>query len=280
MLVPACFFMLSPRIIAPVIPRPQIPYSFMRCKATVSLPCRMNMNDLTQHKLELSDKGFTVIRNVFSPAEIAAMLQAIEKADSSGNAFRKTADLFAIRRFLKVVPDMVPLVFTPAFNGIIHQLLGKDYSPVKSIYFDKPGASNWFVAYHQDLTISVDKKAELAGFGPWSVKGEQYAVQPPRDLLESNGTFRIHLDDTDAGNGALRVVPGSHRKGVYRPETIDWTKEKEETCAVPAGGVMVMRPLLLHASGRTTNDRKRRVIHIECSNRHLPEPLRWSEKLS
>ena len=242
--------------------------------------CRRNMSDFIKHKQELSEKGYTVIANVFSPTETASILQAIEQADSSPTTFRKTADLFAIRRFLNQVPEVAPLVFTAAFNNIIHRLSGSDYFPVKSIYFDKPGASNWFVSYHQDLTISVDKKIELEGFGPWSIKGDQYAVQPPLDILEGNATFRIHLDDTDADNGALRVIPGSHRKGVYRPETIDWTKEREETCVVPAGGVMVMRPLLLHASSRTVNNRKRRVIHIECSNRDLPEPLRWPERLS
>jgi hypothetical protein len=35
------------------------------------------------------------------------------------------------------------------------------------------------VAYHQDLTVSVDKKVEIEGFGPWTVKQNQFAVQPP-----------------------------------------------------------------------------------------------------
>jgi ectoine hydroxylase-related dioxygenase (phytanoyl-CoA dioxygenase family) len=91
--------------------------------------------------------------------------------------------------------------------------------------------------------------------------------------LERNFTIRIHLDDTDRNNGALKVIPGSHRKGVYRPETIDWSKETEAICEVPAGGIMIMRPLLLHASNRTNNHARRRVIHIEFSNTALPEDL-------
>ena len=74
-------------------------------------------------------------------------------------------------------------------------------------------------------------------------------------------------------------MPGSHLKGVYRPETIDWTKEKETICSVPKGGIMIMRPLLLHASGRTTNNKKRRVIHIEFSNQQLPSSLQWLERI-
>lgn len=101
--------------------------------------------------------------------------------------------------------------------------------------------------YHQDLTISVDKKADIANYGPWIVKQNQFAVQPPLDILKSTFTIRIHLDNTDENNGALKVVPKSHLKGIYRAETIDWTKESEVICSVPKGGIMLMRPLLLHS---------------------------------
>jgi ectoine hydroxylase-related dioxygenase (phytanoyl-CoA dioxygenase family) len=178
---------------------------------------------------------------------------------------------------LKEVPETIPFIFTDKLRSIICQLFGNDFFVVKSIYFDKPGESNWFVAYHQDLTISVNEKSDVKGFGPWSIKENQYAVQPPLDILESNFTIRIHLDDTNVNNGALRVIPASHLKGVYRPENMDWTKETEVTCDVLKAGIMILRPLLLHASSRTTNNQKRRVIHIEFSNKNLPSPLKWSE---
>ncbi|WP_220275173.1 phytanoyl-CoA dioxygenase family protein [Emticicia sp. BO119] len=120
---------------------------------------------------------------------------------------------------------------------------------------------------------------EIDGFGPWTVKHQQFAVQPPLSILEDNFTIRIHLDDTDEGNGALKVIPKSHQKGIYRPETIDWSIETECICSVKKGGIMFMKPLLLHASNRTTNQRKRRVVHIEFSRITLPESLQWSEAL-
>ncbi|TWW01652.1 phytanoyl-CoA dioxygenase family protein [Chitinophaga pinensis] len=231
------------------------------------------------HQQEIAERGFTVIDGIFTSGEVATLLSCIQQADTSNDTFRKTKDLFAIRQFLKEIPGVVPAVFTDKLKEVISRLFGEGYYPVKSIYFDKPGDSNWFVSYHQDLTISVKEKADVNGFGPWTVKQQQYAVQPPLHILEQNFTIRIHLDNTDGQNGALRVVPGSHKKGIYRPETIDWTTETETTCDVPEGGIMIMRPLLLHASSRTTNDHKRRVIHIEFSDQSLPAPLQWSELL-
>lgn len=229
------------------------------------------------HKEEILENGFTVISDIYSAIEVASIIEAIEQVDDSKPTFRKTNDLFAIRQFLKEVPEVISLIFTNRLKKVIAEFFSNDYFVVKSIYFDKPGESNWFVSYHQDLTISVDKKVQVEGFGPWSVKQNQYAVQPPLNILENNFTIRIHLDVTDENNGALRVVSASHLKGIYRPETIDWDKESEVNCNVPKGGIMIMRPLLLHASSRTINNKKRRVIHIEFSNQRLPAPLQWSE---
>jgi hypothetical protein len=52
----------------------------------------------------------------------------------------------------------------------------------------------------------------------------------------------------------------------------------EQICRVKNGGVMIMRPLLQHASNRTINGSRRRVIHIELSNLPLPAGLAWAEK--
>ena len=235
------------------------------------------MDNLAHHRHEISEKGYTAIDDILDDSEIENIISTINEADDSNPTFRKTTDLFAIRQFLKTVPKVSQLIFNNKLKRVIDELFGGDYFVVKSIYFDKPEQSNWFVSYHQDLTISVDKKVDVPGFSGWTVKQDQYAVQPPLNILEDNFTIRIHIDDTNENNGALKVIPGSHKKGIYRPENIDWSIETEDICSVKRGGIMIMRPLLLHASDRTTNNEKRRVIHIEFSRTELPKELNWSE---
>ena len=212
--------------------------------------------------------------------EVVKILDIINQSDTSIQSFRISADLFAIRQFLKEIPATKEFIFNEKLKSTIGKLLGHYYFVVKSIYSDKLETSNLFVSYHQDLTISVDKKLEIENFGPWTLKHNQFAVQPPINILETNFTIRIYLDDTNEYNGALRVVPRSHLKKIYRPETINWSKEKEVICNVKKGGIMIMKPLILHSSRRTTNNKKRRIIHIEISNQELPTGLKWSERMN
>lgn len=237
------------------------------------------MNDLIQHKQELTENGFTTIDNIYSTGEMNQLLAIIANIETTKDTFRKSVDLFAIRQFLKEVPEAVPLIFNDNLRSLVEQIIGANYFVVKSIYFDKPKTSNWYVSYHQDLTISVSKKIDIDGFGPWTKKQDQFAVQPTIGILENSTTVRIHLDDADENNGALRVVPKSHLWKICRPEMINFKQQAETICKVRQGGVMFMKPLLLHSSGRTTNGKKRRVLHIEFSNQELPGELQWAERM-
>ena len=136
------------------------------------------------------------------------------------------------------------------------------------------------MAYHQDLTISVDKKVEIENYENWTTKQNQFAVQPPKEILEQNFTIRIHIDKTTKENGALKVLNKSHKKGMVRTENIELENETETICEVEKGGIMIMKPLIFHASNKTTNNERRRVIHIEFSNQKLPNELEWSEKIN
>ncbi|WP_231862260.1 phytanoyl-CoA dioxygenase family protein [Rufibacter sp. DG15C] len=102
---------------------------------------------------------------------------------------------------------------------------------------------------------------------------------PPLDYLHKAVTVRVHLDDTDEKNGALRVIPKTHFS-ILAHDEINTLREAAESkcCKVLKGGAHLMKPLTLHASSKTVNEKHRRVIHLEFNCLDLPEGLEWLER--
>lgn len=221
--------------------------------------------------------GHGIIENIYTESEIAEILLEIEKNEKANANFRKSQDVFAIRQVLKEIPKLKNLIFNKDLKKVIHKIGGTDYFLVKSIYFDKPETSNWVVPYHQDLTIALEEKIETENYVNWTSKHNQVSVQPPLSILENIFTIRIHLDDTTKYNGAVKIISSSHKNGIILMNSSVLDKKEEVECEVPKGGIMLMKPLTLHASSKTTNNKRRRVIHIEFSNQTLPNNLKWSE---
>ena len=77
--------------------------------------------------------------------------------------------------------------------------------------------------------------------------------------------LRLHIDDSRADNGPLRVLPGTHTMGVLSDAEVGRLARNipPVDCIVPAGGIVAMRPLVVHASSKAECDHPRRVLHIE-----------------
>ncbi|WP_188815442.1 phytanoyl-CoA dioxygenase family protein [Hymenobacter cavernae] len=237
-------------------------------------------DDLAGAATQLATQGCAVLPEVFSLSEVEQLLRTISAAEATSSNFRRTQDLFAIRNLLSEIPNLQALLFTPKLRQLLATLFPTTPHLTKAIYFDKPAQSNWLVAWHQDLMISVNERLSAPEFGPWTDKKGDISVQPPRAISEGICTIRLHLDDCDATNGALKVVPGSHQHGAIPATELPAYTADAVSCAVPAGGVMLMKPLTLHASNRSTSLRPRRVIHLEFSSLDLPYGLQWRERLA
>lgn len=151
------------------------------------------------------------------------------------------------------------------------------YRPVRVIVFDKSADQNWVVAWHRDTAIAVQERHEVEGFEPWSIKDGVHHVQPPPSVLRDMMTARLHLDPTPASNGALQVIPGSHLDIGEAWPSVDCGRMNREpiTLEAAAGDVVLMNPLTLHASSKSSQPSHRRVVHIEFARSPLPEPLKW-----
>ena len=214
----------------------------------------------------LEVNGFALLRGVVNAAECDGLRAALGEATGAGT-----------RGILKM-PEVAEFARTRLADLVRHHLRQTPLA-VRGIYFDKRPESNWLVAWHQDLTIAVSERAEVPGFGPWSTKDEVPHVQPPTEALEQMLTARLHLDAADVENGALRVIPGTHALGRLNASAIQQCRQAqpEVLCEAEVGDVLLMRPLLLHASSRSTTERRRRILHVEFAGFELPSPLRWHE---
>lgn len=221
----------------------------------------------------LARNGYEVIEGVYSTKEVDMIIELI---DANGGTMK-----FGEREFLKENPLIARVLFNDALLKIIQTIAPGTESCIKSIYFDKPPNANWVVNWHQDLTINLVSKKDIEGYKNWRVNSERVVVQPDRGMLDSIFTIRVHLDNCNSENGALRVIEKSHTKGVI--DIKEWVVDKEGkevVCEVGKGGVLLMKPLVLHASKRTENRKSRRVIHMEFTNRELPQSLEWKEEIS
>lgn len=224
---------------------------------------------------QVETDGFAVRENVLCDSETDHLIHAIESRQDGDGLFRQ-GRIFAVRNLLDL-PEVRTLAESKAVRDLACEVLGHEAFPVRGILFDKIPEANWKVPWHQDVTIAVQEKGEVEGFGPWSTKAGILHVQAPVAVLERMISIRLHLDQCSELNGALQVIPGSHRAGRIAEEDIPsiLAISQPHVCAVGRGGALLMQPLLLHASSASEMPAHRRVIHLDFASEQLPAPLKW-----
>jgi ectoine hydroxylase-related dioxygenase (phytanoyl-CoA dioxygenase family) len=147
---------------------------------------------------------------------------------------------------------------------------------VQCTFFEKSAAKNWLVPIHQDLSIPVAGRVDHPALSGWSEKEGSLFVHAPDDVLKQLLAVRVHVDHCSLEDGPLWVVPGSHELGRVGPAH---AAEARRTAGVvvPAkrGDALLMRPLVLHASSKSSGSSLRRVLHFLFGPEVLPYGLVW-----
>ena len=221
--------------------------------------------------LNIQEDGIEIKKDLLSSRHIQ---KVIDEMQNSGNEIPRHGIRNAEKKFssiLEVVGDSK--IFEEAKN-----ILGGNTNVVRVIFFDKTPEKNWLVTWHQDKTVALNKKINLEGWGPWTLKDGTHHVQPPLGVLNKMVTFRLHLDAANDENGCLKVIPESHKAGILKQSEIENVVANHEaiSCVVEAGDAVIMRPHLLHSSSKALEPKHRRVIHIEFSSYKLPEGVCWA----
>ncbi|MDQ3488349.1 MAG: phytanoyl-CoA dioxygenase family protein [Acidobacteriota bacterium] len=201
--------------------------------------------------------GYTIHESIFEPADMARALTEIAAA-----AVDRTK---AGARHVLNVPIVSALGADPQMLAIASGYVGRDPVPFRATLFDKSSTANWLVVWHQDTALPLRRRIDSAEWGPWSTKAGVLYAHAPAWALETVVALRISLDDSTSTNGPLRVLPNTHLHGVLRDAQIEQLSRKVSPidCVTAAGGVVAMRPLIVHASSKAVDDQPRRVLHIE-----------------
>ena len=232
----------------------------------------INDKNLQTIAKRLEHKGFGILNHIYTKRDIRKLKTNLDSYIKEHNE-----QAFGMREVLKKIPKLKDVLFNKNFKKLIKSI-DKDVFLTKAIYFDKSPKDNWYVTWHQDVPINVLEKIEVDGFKSWTNKKGVISVCPPENISKNTFAMRIHLDDTTNKNGALKVIPGSHNKRLNDEEiklisnnSIPFISE------IAAGGVQLIKPLLLHASSPTTVQKRRRVLHLEFSSIDLPNGLKYAE---
>ena len=205
----------------------------------------------------IQEQGFTIIPGTLKKMEVGGLLEAFSRAELP----RSRAGL----RHAMKLPAVASVAQDPRLMEVACATLGAEAFPFRATLFDKSPTANWLVVWHQDTALPLQERREIPGWGPWSVKeGVNYA-HAPASALSHVLALRVHLDDSTVENGPLRVLPRTHTLGVLTDEPLHdlSTRIAAVDCLVPGGGVLAMRPLIVHASSKSQSEAPRRVLHIE-----------------
>jgi phytanoyl-CoA hydroxylase len=224
------------------------------------------------HRRQYLDEGFLLLRGVLSPDLVEAYKKRAREfalGNLPPNSQRMVVKEVRVAKGL-VRPDdpekgiwkyLNPDRYDPLFAGypgqpamldLVEALLGPDIKAFLMMFIYKPPALDFVHPYHQD-----------AYYFPFA----------PHDLCL--GTWAA-LDPTDAANGTIAVIRGSHRwdilphgapkgdavnYGVFGVEGYDGHPD-EAVLELAPGDVLFFHSRLLHKTAANLSDRHRRVITV------------------
>jgi len=231
------------------------------------------MQDLVS---EIETAGFAIVRGFLTPEEIGEISREVDRIYQEGMkhhaTYRDKNLLFEVlndpkarRRVVLqahwtawISPLMERMRRTEKFHRVLSPFLGEDIRQIShQVHWKPPGAKYTFYRFHQD-----------ARFREGNIKDFRYA--------HSTLTTGLAIDRQTVENGALRVIPGSHRLGYLGlsddgPIMVGETQDAElrragldpgniVTCEMEPGDLLLWTLFTVHGSAPNVSTYDRRFM--------------------
>lgn len=130
-------------------------------------------------------------------------------------------------------PLFAALLGSPLLLSLAEAICGEDFFPAQDFAVIKNRGDANPVNWHQDVITKPESKTFMVG---------------------------IYLDPSNEENGALRIIPGSHKTGL---PICDLEKMPYQTLSMQPGDVLVHDLMIAHSSGTLASFDRRRVVYFE-----------------
>src|SRR5437868_46637 len=169
---------------------------------------------------QLQQDGFCKFEGVLTGGDFDLIERRLASADiRDASIGRRDGTVYAIRNLLQLIPELKEWPRQLSISTHLHAAIGRCRA-VRAILFDKVPGANWRVSWHQDISVPVVKRIDVAGFDAWSTKAGVLHPNAPASVLENMLALRFHLDDCGLENAPLQVLPGSHKRGRVSAEQV------------------------------------------------------------
>ena len=225
---------------------------------------------------ELRSEGYAVIRGFLTPAETEEIAAEVDRLYAEGlkhhATYRHKNLLFEIlddpkahRRVVLqahwtawISPLMERMRRSDKYLAVLKPFLGEDVKQIThQVHWKPPGAKYTFYRFHQDARFREGKSKDF-------------------DHLQSTVTTGLAIDRQTAANGALRIIPRSHRLGYLGlsddgPIMVGQTQDEElrragldpasiVTCVMDPGDLLLWTLFTVHGSAPNVSSHDRRFM--------------------
>jgi hypothetical protein len=197
----------------------------------------------------MNEQGYLIEEKVLSSRECSRLVGSINESNNARG--RGGVRHLMSNETIRIIATDERLI------SIASRFLGREVFPYKATLFAKTGKANWLVTWHQDTALPIIKSDFGSEWGPWSRKaGIDYAHAPAWALCRIVA-LRIQLDASDVTNGPIRMIEGSHQKGILNATELfeKVRRGREVSGQTEVGGVIAMSPLIVHASSKAASNK-------------------------
>lgn len=230
---------------------------------------------------EFKKNGFLVLKNFFSPDEIEKLLRSAiypfkrqiqhNEIDSKKNLdLRKLRD---IETGMFVLFDELPDVFasTATIAQQCYELYKLNTDKKITNLLSEIGLEEPSVCGKPCLFFNSPHLATTTGHYMTPVHQDWYSMQGSLDSI----VLWAPLVEVNKDIGALKIIPASHKQGVFKAEKDDWysriasTEYSEDdfiTAEMGIGDLLIFNSFLVHSSGQNITNRARWSIQLRFNN--------------